>query len=91
MQAEGPRNPYEVRCAQCRVSFPVGTKRCLHCGGHLTRDRLPPQPIVYPPLVETPEEFADEEASKRSSRVSPISVLWIVAALGVAIQRACAS
>jgi hypothetical protein len=50
-----------------------------------------PQPIVFPPLVETPDEFPDEEASKRSSRVSPISVLWIVAALGVAIQRACAS
>jgi hypothetical protein len=50
-----------------------------------------PQPIVLPPLVETPGEFPDEEASKRSSRVSPISVLWIVAALGVAIQRACAS
>jgi hypothetical protein len=49
------------------------------------------QTIVFPPLVDTPDEFPDEEASKRSSRVSPISVLWIVAALGVAIQRACAS
>ena len=24
---------YEVRCAQCDVSFPVGTKVCIHCGG----------------------------------------------------------
>jgi len=23
---------YEVRCPHCNVSFPVGTKRCLHCG-----------------------------------------------------------
>ncbi len=24
---------YEVRCARCEVSFPVETRRCLHCGG----------------------------------------------------------
>ncbi len=90
MQPEGPSNPYEVYCAQCGVTFPVGTKRCLHCGGPVTRDRMP-HPVFFPPLVDTPGEFPDEEASKRSSRVSPISVLWIVAALGVAIQRACAS
>lgn len=24
---------YEVRCPRCDVSFPNGTKRCLHCGG----------------------------------------------------------
>jgi hypothetical protein len=50
-----------------------------------------PQDIVFPPPMEIPDELPDEEVSKRSSRISPISVLWIVAALGVAIQRACAS
>lgn len=24
---------YEVRCHRCDVSFPLGTKRCFHCGG----------------------------------------------------------
>ena len=24
---------YEVRCPRCNVSFPVQTKRCIHCGG----------------------------------------------------------
>ena len=24
---------FEVRCPSCDVSFPVGTRRCLHCGG----------------------------------------------------------
>lgn len=24
---------YEVRCPRCDVSFPTGTKKCLHCGG----------------------------------------------------------
>ena len=23
----------EVRCNQCNVSFPAGTRRCMHCGG----------------------------------------------------------
>jgi len=26
-------SPYEVRCARCDVSFPVETRRCIHCGG----------------------------------------------------------
>ena len=26
---------YEVRCSRCDVSFPVGQKRCIHCGGRL--------------------------------------------------------
>lgn len=24
---------FEVRCARCNVTFPVETKRCVHCGG----------------------------------------------------------
>lgn len=23
---------YEVRCYRCDVAYPVGTKRCIHCG-----------------------------------------------------------
>ena len=34
--------PYEVRCPRCDVSFPVETKRCMHCGG----------PTVWPDQVE---------------------------------------
>ncbi|HPG25434.1 MAG: hypothetical protein H6748_20805 [Spirochaetaceae bacterium] len=29
--------PFEVRCPSCRVTFPVETKRCVHCGGPTTR------------------------------------------------------
>lgn len=29
----GPGTPYEVRCHRCDVSFPVETRRCIHCGG----------------------------------------------------------
>lgn len=35
MRSSRPKkpSPYEVRCPRCDVSFPVGTRTCLHCGG----------------------------------------------------------
>ncbi len=90
MQTQGPRTPYEVYCNRCRVSFAPGTKRCIHCGDRLARSRLQPEMMLPPPL-ETPQELAEEEISRRGSRFSPISILWIVAALAVGIQRACAT
>jgi hypothetical protein len=29
---------FEVRCPSCNVSFPVGTKRCVHCGARTSSD-----------------------------------------------------
>lgn len=45
---------YEVRCPRCDVSFPVGTKVCVHCGGRTTRptDHRDAGPIIsdsWPP------------------------------------------
>ncbi len=34
-------SPYEVRCANCDVSFPVETRTCVHCGGPTGRLGLP--------------------------------------------------
>lgn len=31
---------YEVRCYECDVSFPIGTKRCIHCGNRVGVPRL---------------------------------------------------
>ena len=35
---------YEVRCHSCDVSYPPGTKKCVHCGGRTgeSRRRLVP-------------------------------------------------
>ena len=30
---------FEVRCPGCGVSFPPGTKSCLHCGSRIRRGR----------------------------------------------------
>ena len=33
---------FEVRCPSCNVTFPVGTRQCIHCGGRTTKPaRLP--------------------------------------------------
>ena len=34
-RVEGARTPYEVYCFRCRVTFPIGSRQCLHCGGPL--------------------------------------------------------
>lgn len=39
-------NLYEVRCDNCDVSFPPGTKRCLHC-----KERLSGRLRQAPPVV----------------------------------------
>ncbi len=33
--------PFEVRCPRCDVTFPIGTKRCVHCGGRTVRSSGP--------------------------------------------------
>ena len=35
MRSETPF--YEVRCAHCDVSFPIETRKCVHCGGPTVR------------------------------------------------------
>jgi len=47
-----PKPPdYEVRCHHCNVSFPVGTKRCVHCGEKIGRT-----PFFQPTIQRTTDE-----------------------------------
>lgn len=52
--------PYEVRCPRCDVSFPVETRRCIHCGGP-TSAAGAPAPVVIdakdmPPWIRSSED-----------------------------------
>ena len=31
------RSNFEVRCDRCDVTFPIGTRKCIHCGGATTK------------------------------------------------------
>ncbi len=83
---DGAQTPYEVYCFNCRVSFPVGTRRCIHCGGRIGRQRMEavPGPI--------PRELGEEEIAPETSigrRLGTLS-LWMLVAIGAAVYRACA-
>ena len=41
---------FEVRCDHCDVSFPVGTKRCMYCGGRPGHRPLFARQIKIDPL-----------------------------------------
>ena len=73
-------NPFEIRCENCEVSFPVETRRCLHCGAPLgTR------------FSWTQTEEASQPASSEVSvgRRLGSAALWIVLALSAVLARLC--
>lgn len=83
---EGATTPYEVYCHRCRVSHPVGTRICLHCGGRVGRNRAPVAFVASPGGAEA---AAEEDVPRRSGLFSPMSFLWIVLIVGGAMYRAC--
>lgn len=80
-------NPYEVYCPHCSVTFPVGQKNCIHCGGRLARERLEPGEFTTP--FEAAEEDPDETVTRRSSW-SPLALIWLLLFVGGTIYRSCA-
>ncbi len=60
VSAHEKASPYEVRCPRCDVSFPVGTRTCLHCGG----------PNGKPGQVPTTESFGLSETDHGTNPVS---------------------
>jgi len=92
---------YEVYCPRCRVTFPIGAKKCLHCGGRvgprddwgqMVRSRegggLKVPGEVGAQTFESEAADADE-LEGRSALRSPITMLWIFLALATAVYRAC--
>ena len=55
-------NLYEVRCENCEVSFPPGTKQCLHCKARLD-GRLRQAPPVVTMRGQTARPSGDPFAS----------------------------
>ena len=86
MLADGPQTPYEVFCHTCRVTFPVGTKACLHCGGRLARNRVRVE-VAAPPTVEDVLEEAN--LPRRGAGFSPTTLVWVALLIFGALYRAC--
>jgi len=86
MRSATPANPYQVYCTRCNVSFPVGTRSCVHCGQPIGRPGPVSRPLEAPaPLDENPQE----ELPSRSLTFSPMTFVWLLAAVGTVIYRSC--
>jgi hypothetical protein len=92
MRTPGPQNPYEVYCYRCNVTAPAGTRRCLHCGGPLSRGEPDPKRAALAALIGAEPSEADEgvEAEPPSAvSVVPKVVLWVLLLIGGFLYRFC--
>ena len=70
-------NYYEVRCENCKTSFPPETKRCIHCGGPLGAGLGRLFAPGKAPAGVPAEEEAEEELPFQRGR----SIVWVVTAV----------
>ena len=87
---------YEVRCPTCAVTFPVGTRRCIHCGGPTTTpgaagrlQALRELPFEFEPADEPPVEAEKPEEAPRRRGGRGMALLWLFLALAASLYRAC--
>ena len=88
MAKENSQHPYQVDCPRCHVSFPIGTKRCIHCGERILRHRGIQARIAPSPFEPVPD-LPEDEIVPRKRFISPMTLVWIAAAVWVGIQRSC--
>jgi hypothetical protein len=50
---------YEVSCPSCKVSYPVGQKQCVHCGGR-TAPSVVEVPDIPPQLHQGTRQISPE-------------------------------
>jgi hypothetical protein len=92
MRTPGPQNPYEVYCDQCNVTAPVGTRRCIHCGGSISRGVQDPRRAALAALVGAEISEADEESAEApisAASLVPKIALWILLLFGGLLFRFC--
>ena len=92
MRTPGPQNPYEVYCYQCNVTAPVGTRRCIHCGGSISRGVQDPRRAALAALVGAEISEADEEGDEApisAASFVPKIALWILLLFGGLLFRFC--
>ena len=89
MQSSQPA-AFEVYCDRCRVTSPVGTRRCIHCGGPTSATRGRPglrlEPASEPEVAEA--EPLPELGRRRA--FSPVTLAWIALIAAGYLYRACA-
>lgn len=91
---------YEVRCPTCDVSAPLGTRRCMHCGGPMIEGgavvlsgRAPEslqEVILRHERAGGDDAIEEEQAAPRSGFSRGVGLLWILMLIAVSVYRQCA-
>jgi hypothetical protein len=68
------------------VSFPLGTRTCIHCGQPIRRPGA--EPTGAPQSLVSDDE-ALQELPLRALKASPLTIVWLVAGLATVAYRAC--
>ncbi len=74
LEGTTPAHVYEVRCQSCNTSFPPGTRRCIHCGERIGRQRPVEAGLPIPFEGGEPEEELSGGSAARTG-------LWVATAL----------
>ena len=80
--------PHEAWCNHCRTSFAAGTKRCIHCGERLAKQRFEPG-IELPPEMHE-DLLIEADLPTKKGRFSPLTIVWILVLLGGYLFQLCA-
>jgi hypothetical protein len=88
MTIQNQPSPFEVYCPHCSVTFPIGQKHCIHCGGRLSKERLEPGEFAIP--FDEMDQVQEEVATRRMP-FSPLALIWVLLFVGGTIYRSCTS
>lgn len=90
MEEQRPYTPtaFEVYCQRCRVTFPLGTRTCLHCGGKLSRERQAPSRFAAQQELDPESVLAQDELPVRRA-LSPFTAIWVLLAIAATLYRTC--
>ncbi|MCZ6464889.1 MAG: hypothetical protein O7A09_11195 [Proteobacteria bacterium] len=84
---------HEVRCYSCDVSFPQGTKQCMHCGGRTgqrpVQGLLPPGLEPPRPLQVEAEDADESNPLRRGPARMVMGAVWVLLALVASLYRVC--
>lgn len=83
---------FEVRCQNCDVTFPIGTKQCIHCGQKIGRPRfLSRGSEEGVPVLASPDEVEEAEVQPRGGRWlrAGFTIFWLLLAILSATARSC--
>jgi ribosomal protein L37E len=91
MRGPAPNTPYEVSCTRCRVTFPVGTRTCIHCGQPIARSSAEAAALAQRAGGAAGADDPLEEFPVRALKASPLTLLWLLAGAAAIAFRACSS